>query len=132
MTVPAHRNAVHDATADRLTPGTVQKEIRKGMSAPMRHCPRCAQHATMQNLGFVVEKADATLGSVTGTKLETYELRMTVTVRRRGTTQSLIRASAQFKPVPNAPARLIENTSIYQDFFAALAKSLFLDAQQVE
>jgi hypothetical protein len=32
MTAPQHRAAVQDATADRLTVGTVQKEIHTGMS----------------------------------------------------------------------------------------------------
>jgi hypothetical protein len=37
--------------------------------------------ATLQDLGFVIDKADATLGAVSATKLDGYELRMTVTVR---------------------------------------------------
>src|SRR5918995_3352263 len=40
--------------------------------------------ATLQDLSFVVDKADATLGSVSSTKLNGYQLRMTVTVRPRG------------------------------------------------
>ena len=88
--------------------------------------------ATMQDLGFVIDKADATLGSVSGTKLANYELRMTVTVRAHGTTQLLVRANAQFAdPRRNVPAVAIENPEPYRDFFAALAKSLFLEAQEV-
>jgi len=88
--------------------------------------------ATMQDLGFVIDKADSTLGSVSGTKLRFYEIRMTATIRPRGTTQLLVRANAQFKPMPNAIAKPIDEPGPYQDFFAALAKSLFLEAQQVE
>jgi hypothetical protein len=87
--------------------------------------------ATMQDLGFVIDKVDATLGSVSGTKLRVYELRMTATVRPRGTTQLLVRANAQFKPMPNAIAQPVDAPGPYQDFFAALAKSLFLEAQEV-
>ena len=88
--------------------------------------------ATMQDLGFVIDKADATLGSVSGTKLSSYELRMSATVRPRGTSQLLVRANAQYKPKPAAAARPIEDPGPYRDFFAALGKSLFLDAQQVD
>ena len=35
--------------------------------------------ATLQDLGFVIEEADDVLGSVSGTKLDDYELRITVT-----------------------------------------------------
>jgi hypothetical protein len=88
--------------------------------------------ATMQDLGFVIDKADATLGSVSGTKLASYELRMTATVRPRGTTQLLVRVSAQGKPKPTAAAKPIEDPGPYRDFFAALSKSLFLEGQQVD
>lgn len=87
--------------------------------------------ATMQDLGFVIDKVDAALGSVSGTKLRGYELRLTATLRPQGTTQLLIRANAQFKPMPNAIAKPVDEPGPYQDFFAALAKSLFLEAQEV-
>lgn len=88
--------------------------------------------ATMQDLGFVIDKADATLGSVSGTKLANYELRMTVTVRAHGATQLLVRANAQFAdPRRNVAAIAIADPATYRDFFTALAKSLFLEAQEV-
>lgn len=82
--------------------------------------------ATLQDLGFVVDKADATLGSVSATRLSGYELRITVTVRPRGKTQLLVRANAQYQD------RAVENPKPYQDFFTALEKSMFLAAQQVD
>jgi hypothetical protein len=82
--------------------------------------------ATLQDLGFVVDKADAVLGSVSATKLSGYQLRMTVTVRPRGEKQLLVRANAQYQE------RAIEDPGPYQDFFAALEKSMFLAAQQVD
>jgi hypothetical protein len=82
--------------------------------------------ATLQDLGFVVDNADATLGTVSGTKLDGYALRMTVSVRPRGETQTLVRASAQYNVTP------VEEPAPYQQFFAALEKSMFLSAQQVE
>ena len=88
--------------------------------------------ATMQDLGFVIDKADATLGSVSGTKLAGYELRMTATVRHRASSQLIVRASAQYKANSTAHAVPIEDPAPYRDFFAVLAKSLFLEAQQVD
>jgi hypothetical protein len=87
--------------------------------------------ATMQDLGFVIDKADATLGSVSGTKLAGYEIRLTATVRPRQSNQLLVRANAQIRLGPNLPAKAIEEPKPYQDFFTALAKSLFLEAQEV-
>ena len=82
--------------------------------------------ATLQDLGFVVDKADATLGSVSGTKLDRYALRMTVTVRPRGETQLLVRANAQYK------LQAVEDPQPYQQFFTSLEKAMFLTAQQVD
>jgi hypothetical protein len=74
--------------------------------------------ATLQDLGFVIDDASEALGTVSGTKRSyrtdsgclgpmriPYQLRMTVSVRPRGA---------------------------YQQFFAALSKALFLEAQQIE
>lgn len=82
--------------------------------------------ATLQDLGFVVDKADNDLGTVSATKLDGYALRMTVTVRPRGETQLLVRANAQYN------VKAVEDPEPYQQFFAALEKSLFLAAQQVD
>ena len=88
--------------------------------------------ATMQDLGFVIDKADATLGSVSGTKLANFEVRMTVTVRTHGSTRLLVRASAQFAdPRRKTAAVAIADPAPYRDFFTALAKSLFLEAHDV-
>ena len=82
--------------------------------------------STLQDLGFVVDKADATLGSVSGTKLDKYALRMTVTVRPRGESQLLIRANAQYELKP------VTDPEPYQHFFASLQKAMFLTAHQVD
>ena len=82
--------------------------------------------ATLQDLGFVVDKADLTLGSVSATKLSGYALRMTVTVHPRGEKQLLVRANAQYQD------KAVEEPKPYQDFFVALEKSMFLQAQDVD
>jgi hypothetical protein len=82
--------------------------------------------ATLQDLGFVIDKADLDLGTVSATKLNRYALRMTVTVRPRGKKQLLVRANAQFGVTP------VYDPLPYQNFFTSLEKALFLEAQQVE
>jgi len=82
--------------------------------------------ATLQDLGFVIDNADADLGTVSATKLDRYALRMTVSVRPRGETQTMVRANAQLN------LRAVNDPQPYQQFFDALSKSLFLAAQQVE
>jgi hypothetical protein len=83
--------------------------------------------STMQDLDFVIDKADLMLGSVTGTKFLGYTtVKMTVTVRPRGETQMLVRANAQYG------IKTVEDPETYQDFFNALEKSLFLTAHQVD
>ena len=101
----------------RTFPGTDREKALRGVIG------------TMQDLGFVIDKADAVLGTVTGTKLAGYELRMTVTVQVHGRAQLLVRANAQCKNKPNAAAAAIEEPGPYQDFFTALEKSIFLSAQ---
>ena len=82
--------------------------------------------ATLQDLGFVIDKADAILGSVSATKLDGYELRITVTVRSKSTTQLLVRANAQYK------LATVEDPEVYQDFFTSLGKSMFLSTRKVD
>lgn len=83
--------------------------------------------STMQDLDFVIEKADFTLGSVTGSKfLGQTVVAMSVTVRPRGEKQLLVRANAQYG------IKSVEDTATYQDFFTALEKAIFLTAQQVD
>jgi hypothetical protein len=82
--------------------------------------------ATLQDLGFIVDKADDVLGAVSATKLEMYTLRMTVSVRPRGETQLIVRANAQY----NITA--VEDPEPYQQFFDALSKAIFLTAHQVD
>ena len=82
--------------------------------------------STLQDLGFVIEKADDNLGSITGVKFVNHQpFRMSVTVRSHGKTQMMVRANAQFQ------AKAVEEPMIYQDFFSTLSKSMFLTAHEV-
>ncbi|MEO0034752.1 MAG: hypothetical protein RLZZ501_775 [Pseudomonadota bacterium] len=82
--------------------------------------------ATLQDLGFVIDKVDETLGMVSATKLSGYALRMSVSIRPRGAGQVAVRASAQY----NLAA--VSDPAPYQQFFAALEKAMFLTANQID
>jgi hypothetical protein len=82
--------------------------------------------ATFQDLGFVVDRADDVLGTVSATRFSNGVLRLTVTVRTIAGGRVLVRASGQYNldalsdPVP------------FQRFFEALSQALFLAAKEVE
>jgi hypothetical protein len=82
--------------------------------------------STLQDLGFVIDKADAVLGTVSATKLNNYAVRMTVTVRPRGEAQLAVRANAQYNIQP------VTEPESYQHFFVALEKAMFLTAHQAD
>jgi len=82
--------------------------------------------ATFQDLGFVIDDAEESLGTVSGTKLSGYALRMTVSIRPRGDHQMIVRSSLQFN------LQTIEEPEPYQYFFTTLSKALFLEAQPID
>jgi hypothetical protein len=82
--------------------------------------------STLQDLGFVIDRADFLLGTVSATKFEGYQVKITVSVRPKGSDRMLVRANAQFNIEP------IDDPKQYQDFFASLEKSLFLAAHEAD
>ena len=82
--------------------------------------------ATLQDLGFVIDKADKELGTVSGTKLDGYQLRMMITTRAKGKKQTLVRANATYNVTP------VQDPAPYQQFFTALEKAMFLTAHEVD
>ncbi|MGD2186345.1 MAG: hypothetical protein PVI71_09460 [Desulfobacterales bacterium] len=82
--------------------------------------------ATLQDLGFVIDDAEESLGTVSATKRSGYFLRMTVSIRPKGTRQMIVRSNIQFN------LQSIENPEPYQYFFSTLSRALFLEAQPVK
>jgi hypothetical protein len=82
--------------------------------------------STLQDLGFVIDRADLVLGSVSGTKLAGSQIKITVSVRPKGTDRMSVRANAQYNITP------VEDPKQYQDFFSSLGKALFLAANADE
>ena len=83
--------------------------------------------STLQDLEFVIDKADYAIGSVTGSKFLSKTLvKMTVTVRPRGEKQLLVRANGQYG------THTLGDPEEYQNFFTLLGKSLFLTAHEID
>ncbi len=121
---------VANSTSSALDAGANQVELRQIQSRAFDTTDKTKTLrtviSTLQDLGFVIDKADLELGSITATKLDGYALRMSVTVRPRNAKQLLVRANAQFKEAA------VSDPAPYQAFFNSLGKSMFLTAQNVD
>jgi hypothetical protein len=82
--------------------------------------------ATLQDLGFTIDQADAELGTVTATRLDDYTMRMTVTVVQKDGERISVRANARIGE--NA----VLDAATYQDFFVVLDKAMFLTMHKVD
>ena len=85
-----------------------------------------ASLAALQDLGFVIDRADDSLGTISATKLQGYVLRVTVTVRGRGTRQVAVRISGQYN------VEEVADPEPFRRFFEALEQALFLNAQAID
>ncbi len=82
--------------------------------------------STLQDLGFVIDRADFTLGMVSGTKYAGYQVKITVSLRQKGNNRMMVRANAQFN------IQSMDDPKQYQDFFSSLEKSLLLAAHEAD
>lgn len=86
--------------------------------------------ATLQDLGYNLDKVDAGSGTVSATKLA--ELTMTASVYPRTETQLVVRANAIVKAA-NVRETQVDDPAFYQqDFFDPLSKAIFLQALQID
>lgn len=80
--------------------------------------------AALQDLGFIIERANEALGLVTAARFAEpnyYDvLGVTVTVRPQPDDRMMIRANAIYNNKP------IEDPKVYQNFFATLERSIFV------
>lgn len=104
---------------------------------------------TAQELGFIVTRADAELGVITAVKMawfanaedharkanpaqmQVHTLRATFTARSRGA-QTIVRVTADYSIAEQlGGGKALARPELYQPFFAALSRSLFLEARPV-
>ena len=117
-------------TSDRALQGGNQVELRsmqtRAFDTTDKNQITRSVVATLQDLGFVIDNADSDLGTVSATKLDGYQIKMTVSIRPKSETAMLVRANAQY----NLTA--IEDPKMYQDFFVTLGKAMFLTANKID
>ena len=121
---------VNNSTSAALDAGENQVQLRQIQSRAFDTTDKAKTLRTviavLQDLGFVIDKADLELGTVTATKLDGYALRMSVSVRPRGVKQLMVRANGQYQE------EAVTDPAPYQSFFNSLAKGMFLTAQNVD
>ncbi len=112
---------------DLLAPTEAQLKLRSYQSRTLEIADRQVAlrgvMGVLQDLGFIIERANEALGLVTGAKFAEpnfYDVvGVTVTVREQADGRMLVRVNAIFNNRP------IEDPAVYQNFFAALERSLF-------
>ncbi len=82
--------------------------------------------ATLQDLGFTIDQADAALGTITATRLHEHTMRMTVTIVQKEGQRIAVRANARIGE------NSVTDAATYQDFFVALDKAMFLTLHKVD
>ncbi len=121
---------VNNSTNSALDVGSNQVQLRQIQSRAFDTTDKAKTLRTvisvLQDLGFVIDKADLELGTVTATKLDGYALRMSISVRPRGANQLMVRANGQYQE------EAVTDPAPYQSFFNSLAKGMFLTAQNVD
>lgn len=86
--------------------------------------------ATFLDLGYIVDKIEPNVGTVSATKLA--HLKMTAVASRTGPIRTVVRANA-IVDMPPAVRQQVDSPEFYQKrFFEPLSKALFLSAIEVE
>jgi len=88
--------------------------------------------STFQELGYTIQKVEASSGSITADKLAI--LKMTATTYPRGDTKTVVRSNAIVKLGTNLKqGHQVDSAEFYQQkFFEPLSKELFLTALEIE
>jgi hypothetical protein len=123
--------ATPEPSQDLLAPTEAQMKIRSVQTRTFdvkdRQVAMRAVIAALQDLGFIIERANEPLGLVTAARFAEpnyYDVvGVTVTVRPEANGRMMIRANAIYNNKP------IEDPKVYQNFFATLERSLFVTKQ---
>jgi hypothetical protein len=84
--------------------------------------------AALQDLGFIIERANEPLGLVTAARFAEPDnlslVEVTVTVRPQAGGRMQVRANAIFNHTP------VDDPKVYQNFFTTLDRSLFINKEE--
>lgn len=128
LVVGAAACTVPKPTPDLLAPSEKQTQLRAVQTRTFELADRVAAlrgvMAVLQDLGFLIERANEPLGLITAARFAEPNyldvVGVTVTVRPQGAGRLTIRANAVFDNRP------IEDPEVYQRFFTALERALFV------
>jgi len=117
---------------DLLAPTEAQTKLRSFQTRAFDVADRKAAMrgviAALQDLGFVIERANEPLGLVTAARFAEPDnlsvVEVTVTVRLQSEGRMMVRANAIFNHTP------IDDPKVYQNFFATLDRSLFINKEE--
>ena len=120
--------ATPQPSQDLLAPTEAQMKIRsmqtRAFDVTDRQVAMRGVITALQDLGFIIERANEPLGLVTAARFAEpnfYDVvGVTVTVRPEAEGRMTIRANAIYNNKP------IEDPKVYQNFFATLERSLFI------
>ncbi|HBH80720.1 MAG TPA: hypothetical protein DDY39_12915 [Nitrospira sp.] len=120
--------AAPQPSPDLLAPTEAQMKIRslqtRSFDLKDRQLAMRGVIAALQDLGFIIERANESLGLVTAARFAEpnfYDVvGVTVTVRSETENRMMIRANAIYNNKP------IEDPKVYQNFFATLERALFV------
>jgi hypothetical protein len=120
--------AAPQPSPDLLTPTEAQMKIRSAQTRSFdlkdRQLAMRGVIAALQDLGFIIERANESLGLVTAARFAEpnfYDVvGVTVTVRSESEGRMMIRANAIYNNKP------VEDLKVYQNFFTTLERSLFV------
>jgi hypothetical protein len=124
--------AAPQPSPDLLAPTEAQTKLRSFQSRTFDVADRKVAMrgviAALQDLGFIIERANEPLGLVTAARFAEPDNRsvvgVTVTVRPQADGRTMVRANAIFNNTP------IDDPKVYQNFFATLARSLFINKEE--
>ncbi|MBM4126190.1 MAG: hypothetical protein FJ247_02430 [Nitrospira sp.] len=128
LLVVAHGCAAPQPSPDLLAPTEAQLKIRsiqtRSFDVKERQVAMRGVIAALQDLGFIIERANESLGLVTAARFAEpnyYDVvGVTVTVRPETEGKMTVRANAIYNNKP------IDDPKVYQNFFATLERSLFV------
>ncbi len=120
--------AAPQPSPDLLAPTEAQMKIRslqtRSFDLKDRQLAMRGVIAALQDLGFIIERANESLGLVTAARFAEpnfYDVvGVTVTVRAETESRMMVRANAIYNNKP------IEDPKVYQNFFATLERALFV------
>lgn len=130
-TLSLHGCVAPQATQDLLAPTDAQMKLRslqtRSFDLKDRNAAIRGVIASLQDLGFIIERANEGLGLVSAARFAEpnyYDVvTITVTVRQDTPEKMSIRANAIYNNKP------IDDPKVYQNFFASLQRALFLSGE---